>query len=113
MRQQALAPFRDHLHEQFGRVLQVDIHRHHGIARGVLQPGGKSRLLTEIAAEVDHPNLQAGILLAQHHGEAVIRAAIIDEDEFERDVWLGCEVLLDASQENFDRFRFVVDRYDD
>ena len=47
------APVIEHLRDQLGRVLQVGVEHHDGVAAGVVEPGGQRRLVAEVARQVD------------------------------------------------------------
>jgi hypothetical protein len=42
-------PLAEHIAERLGWVLQVDVHRHHGRAARMVNPGGQRRFLAEVA----------------------------------------------------------------
>jgi hypothetical protein len=50
----AVAPARDHVRDQLGRVLEVGVDHHHGVAARVLEAGGDRGLVAEVARERDH-----------------------------------------------------------
>ena len=45
----ARAPVIEHPRDQLGRVLEVGVEHHHGVAAGVVEPGRERGLVTEVA----------------------------------------------------------------
>jgi hypothetical protein len=69
---------RDHLRW----VLQVGIDHDHGIAAGVLQPGGGGDLLAKIARQVDDRHVRLGAVKRLQQAQRRVAAAVIDVDRF-------------------------------
>ncbi|CCC97173.1 protein of unknown function [Azospirillum baldaniorum] len=76
----ALAPFGEELRQQLRRVLQVGVHRHHGVAGGVAQAGRQGQFLAEVARQVDHLDPRVGVVDVQQAVERVVAAAVVDAD---------------------------------
>ena len=64
-------------------VLQVAIHGDDVVALGVIESGGQSGGLSEVAAQLDHddPAVDRGDLLQQR--KRIVAAAIVDENQLE------------------------------
>jgi len=75
-------PWLNEIRNDFGRMLQVAVHRNGGAAFGGTQAAGKRSFLAEIARHADE--LQAVIHFARmaQHGVGCIRTAIVDADYF-------------------------------
>ena len=108
----ALAPARDHLRDQFRRVLQVGVDRHHGGAGGMIQAGGERHLLAEVARQVD--DLDAGLarVPVQQALEGVVAAAVVDADDLPAASGL-VEDAADTFEEGVEVVGLVVHRRDD
>jgi len=77
-----LPPFLDHLHECLRRVLQVRVHRGHGVALGGSQAGQQGRLMPEIPAQPHQSDaVVLGVDLLDDPGGPV-GASVVDEDQF-------------------------------
>ncbi len=72
-----------HLGDKLGRVLQIGIHGNRRISRCLLQAGGKSGLLAEIAGQIDNYDFGIFFKTLLENLQGIVRAAIIDKDEFQ------------------------------
>ena len=71
----------DHVGDQLRWVLQVGVDHRHGVAEGVLEPGGERRLVAEVAREVDDADARVGAGEAVEQLPRAVRAAVVDEHE--------------------------------
>ena len=91
------APLRDHLRDQFGRVLQVGVDDDHGLAAAVPQTGEDRRFLAEVAAERETPDPWFTGRESTEALEGVVPAAVIDHEDLPgrgaglKDLGDGCE----------------------
>jgi len=85
----AALPLRDEILHRFGPILKVRIHDDHRITGGMPESGVHRRHLAEIARQVHHPDIAVLRNQAGQVGEAAVRAAVVDEDEFRRAGQLG------------------------
>ena len=95
-----------------GVVLEIAVHGEDVVALGVVEAGGKSRGLAEVAAELDDED--AGVYGSDLFEETIgaVAGAVVDEDELE-----GVADLLhdglEAVVESGDVLFLVVERHDD
>jgi len=80
----AALPLRDEILHRFGPILEVRVHDDHRVAGGMPEAGVHRRHLAEIARQVHHPDIVVLRNQAGQVGEAAVRAAVVDEDEFRR-----------------------------
>ena len=108
----ALFEFGEEVGDLLGIVLEITIHGEDEVSLRVIEAGGESRGLTEVAAELDDENaaVDCGDLFKQAVG--AIAGSIVDEDQFE-----GFADLLhyrfEAVVEGGDVFFFVMERNND
>ena len=104
-------PAREHRLDQFRRILQVGIHDHDRITRGVFESGGGGNLLPEIARETQAAHARVGARQLVQDARGFILAAVVHEDELER---AGALQAIRDLSETAMRFRqngrFVVAR---
>ena len=109
-------PFRDHFRQDFGRVLQVDVHRHHRRAPGMLDPRGQRGLLAEVAREGNGPDTNVvGVRLANGL-ERPVATAVINEQDLElsvRQIGDAAQHISHARDEWRDGLLFVLHGDDD
>jgi hypothetical protein len=79
----ALAPFRHHVGDQLGRVLEVGVDQHDRVAARGIDAGGQGRLVAEIARQRD--DLDARVLRVEREQgrERAVAAPVVDEDQLE------------------------------
>ena len=71
----------DHRRDVVRIVLQIAVGRHDQPAARVREAGGEGRGLSEIAAEADHAQVRIARLQPRQDLEALVRAAIVDDDD--------------------------------
>ncbi|MNF83679.1 hypothetical protein D3C84_660060 [compost metagenome] len=81
-----LLPLFDQLRDDADRVLQVDVHRDHRIAAGILQAGEQCRLLAEVARKVDQQHLVVRLRQGRCLLSGAVGTAIVDEHNFDFDI---------------------------
>lgn len=79
----ALAPTLDHLQNDFGRILQIGIDRHHNLPVGDLQSRRQRRLFAEVTAQIDDAQPRVVPLTIQQPLKCGISAAVIDEHQLQ------------------------------
>ncbi|MNH17754.1 hypothetical protein D3C79_774390 [compost metagenome] len=79
----AVLPFINQLRNHRHRVLQVNVHGHHGVTAGVLQAGEQGRLLAKVTREVDQHHVAVGQGDGAGDLGRAIAAAIVDEHDFD------------------------------
>jgi hypothetical protein len=62
----ALAPLGDHLGDELGRILEVDIHHDDRLAAGILQAGQRGHGLAEAAGEFQQLDAFVGAAVLQN-----------------------------------------------
>ncbi len=79
----ALLPFGDEIGDDFGGVLEVGVDDDGSIAGAVVHAGGDGTLVAEVSGELDI--FDGGVVLGGEFDpfEAVVGAAIVDEEKFE------------------------------
>ena len=65
-------------------VLEIAVGGDDEAAAGVIEARRERRGLTEVAAEPDHPQARVGRLQPRENLEALVRAPIVDDDDFVR-----------------------------
>ena len=67
-----------------GRILQIGIHKHNGVAAGRIETGGSRDLMTKVPRETQ--DFEASITLGEFKEllYAAVGTAIVDQDDFER-----------------------------
>ena len=76
----ALAPVPDEVGDQLGRMLEVGVHEHGGVAGRVGEPGCRRDLLAEVAAERDRLEARIASVERPQHRHRAVRGAVVDED---------------------------------
>ena len=76
----ALTIAREHLGDDFRRILQIGVHDHDGVAGCVIQARGERRRVAEVPREVDEldPVIPGGPF-RQQRGRAVATAVVHDD----------------------------------
>ena len=77
----ALAPARDQVGDELGRILEIAVDHHHRVAARVVEPGGQRQLVAEGPRQVQ--DADAGIALGElveDRGGGVRRAVVDDHD---------------------------------
>jgi hypothetical protein len=100
-------PALDHLQDDLGRILQVDIDRHHDLPVGCLQTGGKRCFLAEIATQIDDANLRIALLAEQQALQCRIGTAVVDEHQLKADLCLRLEHLTNTQEKAVEAVLFV------
>ena len=113
----ALAPFGDHRDQGFGRVLQVDVHRHHGAPADMIEPGRQRGFLAEIARQRDRADARVGGVGIADFGQRAVGAAVVDEQDFVSCLPPGHRASSSTARTRVrngaDRLFLVLDRDDD
>ena len=110
--EEALAPFRQEGRDHLRRVLQVGIHDHHGLAIGMVEPGGDRDLLAEIAAERDRADPAVLRIEGSQRRQRSVAAAVVDADDLPGGD-LGVENRLQPGDQRREIVGLVVDRHHD
>ena len=76
---EALSPALEELRDYFRRILQVAIHHHDRATARVVESRRERDLVTEVAGEVDDLEPRVGGVELAKGGEAVVGAAVVDE----------------------------------
>jgi len=77
-------PCVDQLEADLGRVLEVGVHDHDGVAgRSGVEPGGHRDLVTEVPGQRDHGDAVVVAAQPEQHIEGRVAAAVVDVDELE------------------------------
>ena len=99
-------PVVEHRRDHLGRVLEIGVEHHDGVAAGVVEAGGERRLVAEVPRQVDdaHPRVVRGQRLELHRG--AVGGPVVDEDELEGQRVQG---RAHARVELLDRGVLVVD----
>ena len=69
--------------DQRRRMLAVAVHEQHGAVPRVIEPGGKRRLLAEIARQRDDLHVERGGRERARDAQRVVRAAVVDVDDLD------------------------------
>src|SRR5258706_9521134 len=77
----AFLPLGDQLRNDLGRILQITIHNHTGIALRIIQRGGDRSLVTEIPAQVKPPDARIRTAYVLKPSGRVIRASVVYADD--------------------------------
>ena len=103
----AFLPFLEHLVDKAGRVLQVAVDNHDGIARGMVEARTEGGLVAEVTAEIDN-------LVVRVRGEetlddfaGAVLGTVVHENELVLD---ALEFFLEDAVGLGDDFFFVKDR---
>jgi hypothetical protein len=80
------APAVEHLEDDLGRVLEVGVHHHHGVARRVVEARRQRGLVAEVARELDDLHAVVAVGELAQDGRRGVRRAVVDHDELERQV---------------------------
>ena len=56
----ALFPPFDHLGDEFGRLLAIGVHNHHGITTGVIESGSHRNFLAKVSRKIQIGYLRVG-----------------------------------------------------
>ncbi len=108
----ALTPACKELRDQFGRMLQIAIHTDDGLAAGFTQAGHERALVAEVARETRATQGLVQLGLGDDLRPSAVRAAIIDQDDFERHADAGHD-LFHGQHEGFDVALLVIHGGDD
>ena len=76
----ALSPSLHHFRDEFGRVLQICVNQHHGLAQSQPQAGRHGRLLAEVSAQSSHGHGRLAGLQRRQHCCRAVRAAVVHVD---------------------------------
>ena len=90
----AFAPGIDHLGDELGRVLQVGIDDHDGVAVGVVEARTHGSFLAEVARKVDHRHARIRIVQRAKNRHRAVLAAIVDVNDFG-----GCRQAIEHAGE--------------
>ena len=103
------APFGKHVGNQFGGILKVCIHKHHGLAAGVLQAGRDCRLLAEVSGQLQDTDFWLPLPGGHQNGDRIIPTAVVDKQQLKTAVEL-LPGRPESSQQGREHFSLVVDR---
>ena len=76
-----LRPLRNQSGNRLGRILQIAIHQHDGVAEGLPQAGSEGHLGTEVARVRDHGDARIGGGDFEEQLLGVVGAGVVDEDD--------------------------------
>ena len=108
----AVAPRGDERGDDFGRVLQIRVHRHDGIcAARVCEAGGERGLEAEVARELDELEARVARHLRADERGGIIATAVIDEHGAPGAVALRIEQRGEP-REQFGQHRVLVEHRD-
>ena len=79
----AVAPARDHLGNNFGRILQVSVDDDNCVSGGVFESGADGGLMSEVARQANHAHVFVGPLNCPQQINGYVAAAVINVDELE------------------------------
>src|SRR5882724_1113236 len=101
----------DKVGDRLGRVLKVPVHQHHGITADVVERGGQSRLVTEVARERHHdePRLAGG--RAKQRLARAIPAPVVDHNDLVRAARDSVQHGGQAPEQLRNQLDLVVDRH--
>jgi len=107
-----VAAVRQHLGNEFWRVLEVGVHDDDELARGHSEPGKHGRFLAEVARETKsaHMRVRSSELTCDPAGS--VATSVVDEDEFPR-VDMSVQLIADACVEQRERRLLFVAGNDD
>src|SRR5262245_34328335 len=106
-----------HAREQLRRMLQIRVHRDHGVASGRGQAGQKRRLMTKVPGESYVLDSRVLALQFLDYGQGAVGASVIYNDQFEgavvgeggRDALVKVrQVLFFIERRNYDRYKFAL-----
>ena len=75
------APARNHLGDQFRRVLKVAVHDDRRVRSRRRQSGGYRRLLAEVSRQVDQRKARILPVMLEHDRERTVGASVVDVDD--------------------------------
>ncbi|MNF71271.1 hypothetical protein D3C84_532170 [compost metagenome] len=107
----ALLPLVNQQRNDADRVLQVDVHGDHRIARSVFQAGEQRRFLAEVARKVDQQHILVDLRQGLDLLGRPVGAAIVDEYDLDL-VAAQPQLALHRLIKQADRLLFVEDRND-
>jgi hypothetical protein len=109
---ETFAPGAHHVGNEFGRVLQIGVDDHHGIAVGVVEAGAHRDFLAEVARQVDEGDARVSFPQRHEQRPCAVAAAVVDIDDF----GAGAERIEHRSEPTVELRQYgllVVDRDDD
>ena len=108
----ALAPFREHLVNEFGRILEIDVHGDDGVAGGVFEAGEGGHRLAEAAGEAEEFDARITRAVLQNDVFRAVGRRVERENDFVvlRD---GGENRTEAPEEFRDIFFLLINGDDD
>ncbi len=114
----AFEPGINHGGNDFRRILQVHVHRNHGIALNMAQPCRQSGLLAEAARQANELDGRIAFAGRDRDGSRAVGTAVIDEDDLVRTSAkpVAAHRLQNRHstfEERGDRVFLVEDRHDD
>ena len=80
----ALLDERDHLFDQFRRVLQVGVENHHDVAVGKIDASRHGHLMAAVPSETHRPHLGVGCSQVVEEQPRVVTTAVVDEQHVHR-----------------------------
>src|SRR4051794_10075171 len=110
-----VAPFSDHLPEDLGRVLKVDVHWNDRFAVSMVEARRKRGFLAKVPGEGDHPDPRVPGVRGTEQLDRIVDAPVIDEEDLEAsrcrvietgDDWDG------ALEEGWNGLLLVLHRHD-
>ncbi len=110
---EAFLPLRDHIHHDFGRVLQVGIHHDDRIAHRGIHSSRDGDLVAKVPRQPDVAVARVVLGLGLEDDRAAVDAAIIDQDGLRGRVEQIVEQSVDAPHEHRQDRLFVVNRDDE
>ena len=106
-------PAFDHRGDQCGRVLQVGVDQDHGGAGGFVDAGGERGFLAEAPGEIDDAHARVAGGNVDQPAERVVAATVVHANDFEACGVDRFENGKGGREECVDRFRLVVEGYDE
>ena len=108
----ALAPARDEIREDLGRILEIRVHDDDAGTGGEVQAAGDRDLMAEVARQRDAFQARIEFVKTTKHLAGTVYAPVVDEDDFPR-LADGIQSAREALDQLIERFLFVEYRYDD
>jgi hypothetical protein len=103
----AVAPLRNEVRDDLGRVLEIPVHRHDGAAGCGVEACGQCQLVTEVTRQAQDPETRVAAVEREALTVRPVVASVVDEDDLPR-LAETIEYLAKPLSERPDRSLLVV-----
>ncbi len=109
-----LAPLANECVHELGRILQVSVHQHDGVASRDLDARGRGELVPEVSRQVHQHDVPAPAHLVADRRQRAVGAAVVDQDDLEIEgVAQALRHAGDALEQRRDVALLVIERNDE